>query len=243
MKKYQMKIGGNAKSWLKKSILLFISLLFISTTAFSQNERFTFNSDNIKLRELFDKIQAQSSYKFLYRSDIVNSTYVKINVSNTSLQEVLKTALDKTTLTYQMLEDKLIVISLKEQKETKESQPHKISGTVTDPETGESLIGVSVVVKGTSQGVISDINGRFSLNVTKPATLVFSSIGYIPQNVQVTTQEVLNIGLLQDTKKLEEVVVIGYGTQKKGDVTSSIASVKQKDFMQGSVQDLSLIHI
>jgi TonB-dependent starch-binding outer membrane protein SusC len=238
MKKYKMKIGENAKSWLKRSILLFVSLLFISTAAFSQNERFTFNADNIKLRELLDKIQTQSSYKFLYRSDLVNSTYVKIHVSNVSLQDALNAALDKTSLSYQMLEDKLIVISLKDQKETKESPLHKISGVVTDPDTGESLIGVSVIVKGTSQGVITDLNGKFSLNVTTPATLVFSSIGYITQNVQVTNQNLLNVGLLQDTKKLDEVVVIGYGTQKKGDVTSSIATIKSDNFVKGSVKDV-----
>jgi len=235
MKKHQPKIGGNAKYCLKRSILLLVSLLFISTAAFSQNERFTFNSDNIKLRELLDKIQAQSSYKFLYRSDLVNSTYVKIHVSNVSLQDALKAVLDKTSLTYQMLEDKLIVVSLKE---VADVQTQKISGTVTDPETGESLIGVSVTVKGTSQGVISDLNGKFSINITKPATLVFSSIGYITQNVQVTNQNQLNVGLLQDTKKLDEVVVIGYGTQKKGDVTSSIATIKSDNFVKGSVKDV-----
>ena len=229
-----MKIGGNAKTWLKRSILLFVSLLFISTAAFSQNERFTFNADNIKLRELLDKIQTQSSFKFLYRSDLVNSTYVKIHVTNVSLQDALNAALDKTSLTYQMLEDKLIVVSLKE---STDAQTQKISGTVTDPETGESLIGVSVTVKGTSQGVISDINGKFTINVTKPATLIFSSIGYISQNVQITNQNILNVGLIQDTQKLDEVVVIGYGTQKKGDVTSSIATIKSDNFVKGSVQD------
>lgn len=235
MKEYQLKIGGNAKSWLKRSILLLVSLLFISTAAFSQNERFTFNADNIKLRELLDKIQTQSSYKFLYRSDLVNSTYVKIHVSNVSLQDALNAALDKTSLAYQMLEDKLIVVSLKE---ATDAQPQKISGTVTDPETGESLIGVSVTVKGTSQGVISDINGKFTINVIKPATLIFSSIGYISQNVQVTNQNLLNVGLLQDTKKLDEVVVIGYGTQRKGDVTSSVSNVKSERFNKGAIKDI-----
>lgn len=226
MKKYQLKIGGNAKSWLKRSILLFISLLFISTAAFSQNERFTFNSDNIKLRELLDKIQSQSSYKFLYRSDLVNSTYVKVHVSNVSLQDALNAALDKTSLTYQMLEDKLIVVSLKE---ATDAQTQKISGTVTDPETGESLIGVSIMVKGTSQGVISDLNGKFNINIAKPAVLIFSSIGYISQNVQVTNQNVLNVGLLQDTKKLDEVIVVGYGTQRKADLSSAISVLSAKE--------------
>ena len=234
MKKHKTKIGGNAKSWLKRSILLFVSLLFISTAAFSQNERFTFNSDNIKLRELLDKIQSQSSYKFLYRSDIVNSTYVKINVSNVSLQHALKAALDKTTLSYQILDDKLIVISLKE---VNDSQPHKLSGVVTDPETGESLIGVSVIVKGTSQGVISDINGKFTINVAKPATLVFSSIGYITQNIQITNQSMLNVSLLPDTKKLDEVVVVGYGVQKKSDVTGAMISVGEKELKSRPVNN------
>ncbi len=230
-----MKIRNIRESFPQKVILLLLSLMFISVTAFSQNEHFNFKTDNIKLRDLLDKIQTQSSYKFLYRSDLVNSTYVKINVSNASLPEVLKQALEKTSLTYQIMDDKLIVISLKG---VTASQPQRISGKITDHDTGESMVGVSVVVKGTSQGVITDLDGGFSLDVDRPTTLVFSYIGYLTQNLVVTNQKVLNVNLVQDLKKLDEVVVIGYGTQKKGDVTSSIASVKQKDFMQGSVQDI-----
>jgi len=225
MEKHQAKIGKNQKTWLKKSILLFVSILFISTAAFSQNEHFNFKYENIKLRELLDKIQSQSSNKFLYKSDVVNSTYVKINVRDASIQEVLKIALDKTSLTYQILEDKLIVISLKEVKSRSDNQPQKISGTVIDPETGESLVGVSVMVKGSSQGTISDINGKFSFNVTKPATLIFSYIGYLAQNVQVTNQNTLTINLLQDAKKLNEVIVVGYGTVKRANVVGSISKI------------------
>jgi TonB-linked SusC/RagA family outer membrane protein len=234
MKKHVIETGENHSFFLKRAVLLFICVLFVSLSAFSQNEHFTFKAEKIQLRELLDKIQAQSSYKFLYRSDLVNSTYVKINVTDASLQNVLKLAIEKTPLAYQILDDKLIVISLKE---SAESSPQKISGTVTDPETGETLIGVSVFVKGTSQGVTTDLNGKFSLTVSKPATLVFSSVGYTTQNIQVTNQSILSVHLVQDMKKLEEVVVIGYGTQKKGDVTSSIATIKSDNFVKGSVVD------
>jgi TonB-dependent starch-binding outer membrane protein SusC len=223
MKKYQMKIGGNAKSWLKRSILLFISLLFISTAAFSQNERFTFNSDNIKLRELLDIIQTQSSYKFLYRSDLVNSTYVKIHVSNVSLQDALNAALDKTSLTYQMLDDKLIVVS---SREATDSPTHKITGTVIDESTGETLLGVSVFVEGTKIGVVTDLNGKFTINSpSSSSALVFSYIGYISKKTSIGKQTTIKVALEQDTKKLDEVVVVGYGTQKKVNLTGAVASV------------------
>ncbi|MCE5331177.1 MAG: TonB-dependent receptor [Bacteroidales bacterium] len=234
MKKSLMKIREIREFFPRKVILLLLSLMFISAAAFSQNERFNFRADNIKLRDLLDKIQTQSSYKFLYRSDLVNSTYVKINVLNASLQDVLKHALEETSLTYQIMDDKLIVISLKG---ATAPQAQKISGKITDYDTGESMVGVSVVVKGTSKGVITDLDGNFSIDVDRPVTLVFSYIGYLKQNLEVTNQSTLNVKLMQDIKRLDEVVVIGYGTQRKGDLTSSVGSVKKEDFIQGAVKD------
>lgn len=220
-----MNSGENHPFSLKRTVLLFICMMFISTAAFSQNERFTFKADKIQLIQLLDKIQAQSSYKFLYRSDLVNSTYVKINVSNVSLQDALKAALVKTSLSYQILDDKLIVISTKE---STVSAQQKIRGTVTDAETGEGLIGVSVIVKGTKLGTVTDLNGKYSLTVPKEADLTFSYIGYLPQNVQASS-DIVNISLAPDTKKLDEVVVVGYGTQKKVNLTGSVSNISSAE--------------
>lgn len=227
MKENLMKIRVIRDFFPKKIILLLLSLMFISTATFSQNEHFNFKADNIKLRDLLDKIQAKSSYKFLYRSDLVNSTYVKVNVSNASLQEVLKVALEKTLLTFQIMDDKLIVISLKVVTTPK---VQRISGRITDHDTGESMVGVSVVVKGTTKGIITDLNGNFSLDVDVPSTLTFSYVGYMTQNIEVITQKELNINLAQDTKKLSEVVVTGFGlSQRKSTLSGAISTVGSGD--------------
>jgi len=224
MKKYINKIGIDTKSWLKKSILLFSIFMLTSTVAYSQNEHFTFNAEKIQLRDLLDKIEKQSSYKFLYRSDAVNNQYVKINVNKASLQDVLSLAFENTGLTYKILDDKLIVIASKETIESNQKQT--ISGTIIDADTGESLIGVNVIVKGTKIGAVSDFNGKFSVEVTSSGSVLsISFIGYLTQNVLVTNEKTLNVKLVQDTKNLDEVVVVGYGTQKKVNLTGSVASV------------------
>ena len=117
-------------------------------------------------------------------------------------------------------------------------QPFTISGTVTD-ENGEPLPGVNIVVKETTIGDISDVNGKYSINVpNRDAVLVFSYIGYIKKEIPVGNQRELNITLLEDLIGLEEVVVIGYGTIRTADVTSAVVSVKPENYTQGSVRDI-----
>ena len=235
MKKELMKIRAIRDYLQKKAIILLLALLFISTAAFSQNEHFTIKADRIQLRDLLDKIEKQSSYKFVYQYDVINNQFIKINVKGASLQEVLSIALDNSNFTYKALDDKLIVVSTKETINSREKQ--KVSGTITDSSTGETLIGVSINVKGTSTGSISDINGKFEVEAPTNSVLSISSIGYQTQNILFTHQSVLNVKLSQNERRLDEVVVIGYGTQKKGDVTSSIATIKSDNFVKGSVTD------
>ena len=110
------------------------------------------------------------------------------------------------------------------------SQNLKVSGIVTSATDGEPLIGVSVQVKGTSTGTITDLNGKYTLNVSTGQTLVFSYIGFMEQQV-VATKPVINVVLKEDTKTLDEVVVIGYGAQKKVNLTGSVAYIKLDDQM------------
>ena len=114
-----------------------------------------------------------------------------------------------------------------------------VKGVVKD-KTGEPIIGANVLEKGTTNGIITDFDGNFTLEVTNAnSVLVFSYIGYQSQEIVVGSQRTINVTLSEDTELMDEVVVIGYGTQKKGDVTSAVASVKAEDFTVGKIGDAS----
>ena len=117
------------------------------------------------------------------------------------------------------------------------AQSVMVKGVVKDT-SGEAIIGASVLEKGTTNGTITDFDGNFALNVSKNAVLVVSFVGYKNEEISVAGKSSLKITLKEDSKALEEVVVIGYGTQRKGDVTSSVASVKADNFVKGAVKDV-----
>lgn len=109
------------------------------------------------------------------------------------------------------------------------AQQSVLTGKVTDSSSGETLPGVSIVVKGTTNGTISDFNGGYTINVEKGATLIFSYVGYIPQEIKVDAQNTLNVSMKIDNKQIDEVVIVGYGIQKKREITGSIAKIDSKD--------------
>jgi hypothetical protein len=113
-------------------------------------------------------------------------------------------------------------------------QGNFITGIISDEVSGEPLPGVTVIVKGTTQGTISDINGAFSIKASSDQTLTFSYIGYATLDVPVGENLVLNISLTEESTELDELVVIGYGTVKKADATGSVSTVSSKDFNKGS---------
>ena len=109
-----------------------------------------------------------------------------------------------------------------------------VSGKVTDGKTGDPLIGANILVKGTSTGTITDLDGMYSISAAEGSTLVFSYTGYANQEAVVGSSSTIDIAL-QEGSVLDEVVIVGYGSQKKRDVTGSVASLKEKDFNQGIV--------
>ena len=117
------------------------------------------------------------------------------------------------------------------------AQDRTVSGKVTDADTGEGIPGVNIMIQGTTSGTVSDIDGNFTVSVPADASLMFSYVGYKTQIVQVGSQTTLNIALESDVTALSEIVVTGYGTQEKKEITSSVASVKAEDFNQGNVND------
>jgi iron complex outermembrane receptor protein len=118
------------------------------------------------------------------------------------------------------------------------AQDRTVSGQVTDSDTDEPIPGVNILIQGTTQGTVSDIDGNYELSVPSDgAILMYSYVGYKSQTIDIGTRSTVNIALVADVTALSEIVVTGYGTQEKKEITSAVASVKEKDFNQGNVND------
>ncbi|WP_203532637.1 carboxypeptidase-like regulatory domain-containing protein [Draconibacterium halophilum] len=115
------------------------------------------------------------------------------------------------------------------------AQVKTVTGTVSDAGSGEPLPGVTIVVKGTTQGTITDFDGNYSIDVEEAQTIVFSYIGYNEQEVTIGASNQVNVQLEQSMENLDEVVVIGYGQVKKEDATGSVSAVSSEDFNQGAI--------
>lgn len=137
-----------------------------------------------------------------------------------------------TDLTY-TINDRNINITRKTYA-TQQKQTKHITGKITDV-NGEPIIGANVIEKGTTNGIITDIEGNFDLNVTSSSILQISYIGYLSQEIQVGNKNLFNIKLIEDTQDIDEVVVVGYGTQKKANLTGSVTSVSIKDLTKRQV--------
>ena len=214
-------------------ILNLLCTVAFSANTFSQSENISMNLKNAKVKEIFKTIENQSNYRFFYNDELsdINRT-VNLKVKDSNIKDVLHQLFSNTDISYTILENDLIVVA------PKRAIQQKISGKVTDAATGEPLPGVNIVVKGTTIGTISDLNGSYSIDIPDTsAVLVFSFVGYLSEEVAYSGQSTVNVALVVSMKELDQIVVIGYGTMKKGDVTSSVASVKSDQFIKGDVTD------
>jgi TonB-dependent starch-binding outer membrane protein SusC len=214
-------------------ILIFICSMHVSAKVYSQ-ERFTLNMSNVSVDKVFNKIQKESNYRFFYNYGYLKHLD-KINLvaKNETLSDILNKLLDNT-LAYQILDGNLVVISLKGSQQAQ----HRIEGKVTD-EKGTALSGVSVQIKGTSQGAITDAAGKFALVVPDDAVLSVSFVGYETQEITVGNKTNINIQLKVSVSGLNEVVVIGYGTVRRKDLTGAITSVKGSDIKSEGISSLT----
>lgn len=207
-------------------------LLLASNMAISA-QTVSFTSSKITLKSAFEKIEKVSKYKIAYNSSQLDANRsVILNKKSDDVFGMLSQLLKGTNCTYE-LDGNYIII--KPQQATK-GKKIKVHGTIKD-ETGEPIIGATVRVKGQSDGTISDLDGNFTIDVASGNSLLISYIGYQTQDVAINKQQHISVVLEEDKKILNEVVVIGYGTQKKGDITSSVGSVKSEDFTAGAIND------
>lgn len=196
-----------------------------ATESYSQTMKVTVVADNMSTGKVISEIEKQTDYLFVYNVNEVNlKRNVKVNAQNKSVAEVLNKVFEGTDIYYAM-EGKNIMLMSKAKDGEVAQQANKVTGIVKDT-NGEPIIGVNVTVKGQSIGTITDIDGRFVLDAPKDAVLQITYIGYVSQEVKVSGNKELNVVLKEDTETLDEVVVIGYGTAKKSDLTGATAQIK-----------------
>ena len=207
---------------------------------YSQKTKLSLDFYNTKLSTVLDKIEEESDFYFLYNEKLLDTEReVTINEKNQLIDEILKELFSNTEVEYTII-DRKIILAPKYLTEAPEQQQNIISGSVNDATTGEPMPGVNIIVKGTSIGVLTDVKGQYSITVpNRNATLSFSFIGYVLQEIPVLDQTVINIKMTQSLSTLDEVVVIGYGTIKRNDLTGSISSVKSSDISAFPKNNLS----
>jgi len=229
------------KILLAMRLTLFLMVLSVfsaySSISYAQKTKLNLNVQNSQVKEVLNQIEDQSEFFFMYDNKQVDvERKVNMEVNSMNIDQVLQKLFEGTATNYKVV-NRQIVLYPETQVSPSSQQVIKVSGKVTDL-SGASLPGVAVIVKGTTSGSITDSNGIYSLsNIPANATLQFSFVGMKSQEIAVGSNPTINVTLEEETIGIEEVVAIGYGTQRKADVTSSVATVKSENFLKGSVKD------
>ncbi|SFU67866.1 TonB-linked outer membrane protein, SusC/RagA family [Porphyromonadaceae bacterium KHP3R9] len=229
---------------------LFFCILF-SSASNSYSQKFTIKSKTASIKEVCKEIEKGSDYVFIFSDNCEKLIDKQVNVEANSkdVTEVLNAVLSSTGLTYKILDKQIVVYKSTESAPSVAveqpdiniiQQPAKkqITGKVVDAQ-GDAIIGANIIEQGTTNGTVTDVNGNFSLDVENNATIRVSYIGYLEQSIATAGQSVFNITLQEDTQALDEVVVVGYGTQRKVSITGSIASVKTEELQNIPASNLS----
>jgi len=228
------------------SLIILISLATASAkTSYSQNTKFTLDLEHATVKQLFDKIEENSEFIFVYYDNIVDlNQEVSLTANNETIEQILDKVFKTSENTYKIF-DRQIVIAKKESPiiepgTSVPQQPHKkeIFGIVKDSK-GLPIPGVSVVVKGTTTGTITDSDGKFTLSAPIGVkAIAFSFIGMKPQEIILGNKVMINVVMVEETYGLDEVVAVGYGAMKKSDLTGAISSVKGRDLTMLPVQQV-----
>ena len=217
--------------------------LMLSLSAFAANadaQQVSVTVSNAKVKTVLNSIADQTGLSLAYSAQVVDlNRKVSLNFINTEVSEVLNAMFGNTAIGYEIKDGKIYLFKAAERTTALANQQKKIiTGTVVDP-NGEAVIGANVLVKGTTNGTITDMDGKFSLEVPEGAMLLVSYIGYGDYETKVGNQSNLSITLKEDSKALDELVVVGYGTMKKKDLTGAVGAVKGDDLASRRTTQLS----
>lgn len=215
------------------ALMLMVPLHIFATgmqTMSIDSGKISITARSITVKQVLTMIEQKSAYRFLFNDDLPElNKKIDVDVQNQDVEQFMKSVLEQNFAKAQIMDNHLVVVTRNQVKESQVQQQKQIKGVVKDAKTDEPLIGANVVVKGTTTGTITDLDGAYSLQVPENVTVVFSYIGYKPQEVVVGTQSVINVDLAVDGENLDEVVVVGYGVMRKSDLTASITSVKGEE--------------
>jgi TonB-linked SusC/RagA family outer membrane protein len=255
MEKNKQLFALKDQSWIKFLLHMKLTIAFILITSLQlsaktySQQRITLKLQSTELKTALKQIEKKSMYRFLYNNDVLTADQkINIDANNTLVTDVLNNLFSNTSLTYRILDNNLVVITQK----NFVSQDVKVTGKVTNS-AGEAIPGVSIKIKGSSVGTSTDAAGFYSISVPDGARLVFTSIGYEEVEIPVNKRTEINVTLSTSTKSIDAVVVIGYGTANKRDLTGSIVKVLGKDIadkpntnpvasLQGKVAGLSVVN-
>lgn len=214
----------------KHALRMKIQLLFLfvfsmgvcATETYSQEAKITLTHSNSSLKKVLNEIEQKTNYLFLYNEEEVNiDRMVSLSVREKPVREVLSLLFRNTEINYVVEKNNIVLVK----RSINQQADHKVSGKVID-ENDEPVIGATIKEKGTGNGVITDVNGRYSITVSQPkTTLQISYVGFISQEISVGTRTQINITMKENLNTLDEVVVVGYGTARRRDLTGSVSSV------------------
>jgi TonB-linked SusC/RagA family outer membrane protein len=216
--------------------LVFVLTIQVSASVYSQNTRLNVDARKVSIKDVLKDIESKSGFRFFYNDgfDDLNKL-VDVKVSDGTITEILDQLIDKSRISYQVLDDNLIVFTPKESK-----QLVKVTGVVTDASNGDVLPGVYVRIEGTNAGGITDVEGKYSIELPDPnLSLKFSYVGYTTQDVGVNGRTVVDVALEPEIQALDEIVVTGYSTEKKKDIIGSVAVVNTDDMLKTNSVNIS----
>jgi hypothetical protein len=225
---------------IKIGFLLIIISIQLSAKNFAQ-QKISLNSERSDIHTVFKMIEKQSSYRFFYSNDVLPANKeVTAQFKDAYVEVILNKILDGLPVTWKLIDDKNIVISNKTSDNFSVASyaiaDTLITGVVRAAEDGEALKGVSVTVKGSTLKTITDDNGRYQIKLASVNnTLVFSYVGYSDKEVIASKSSDLNVALKSNLKALDEVVVVGYGKQKRKEITGAIASINESQLKEIAV--------
>lgn len=236
MKKNEITVGFISKELIQRVFIMMKLTIFLvclsvfsvfANGSYSQNNKISLNLKKTTIQDALKEIENRSNFLFLYNNDLINvDKVVDVNAENESIEEVLNDIFRGEAVKYTVM-DRQIIITPDEGAVVSGSQQVKVTGTVTDT-NGGPLPGVTVVVKGTTSGTITDFDGKYSISANSTDILLFSFVGMMTLEVPAN-KAVINVVLEEETVGIEEVVAIGYGVQKKSDVTGAMVSVSAED--------------
>ena len=225
-------------------LLFFCSMVVCATDTYSQKARVTMKHRNVHLETVLNDIEDQTDYLFLYNGIQIDITQnVSVYAKNKPVNQVLSELFSDSPVQFAMEGTHIVLMHNKNEvlSGVASYQQITITGMVTDP-AGDPLPGVNVKIKDSMLGTVTNSNGVYSLLIPEGnATLIFSFIGYVTQEVKIDNQRIINIMLMEDTQQIDEVVVVGYGTQKKVNLTGAISAFSGADLAKRQVGQSSML--